>query len=79
MVERFPEIEPFGQGMLKVGDGQRIYWEVSGNPDGKPAVAVPRRARVGVGSGAAPAVRSRGLPDHPVRPSRLAGRRPAPA
>jgi proline iminopeptidase len=24
--------------MLDVGDGQHVYWEVSGNPDGKPAV-----------------------------------------
>jgi proline iminopeptidase len=36
--DRYPEIEPHEQGMLDVGDGQRIYWEVSGNPDGKPAV-----------------------------------------
>ncbi len=26
--------------MLDVGDGQRIYWESSGNPAGKPAVAL---------------------------------------
>jgi proline iminopeptidase len=26
--------------MLEVGDGQRIYWEASGNPDGRPAVVV---------------------------------------
>ncbi|MQY24245.1 prolyl aminopeptidase [Nocardia macrotermitis] len=25
-------------GMLDVGDGQRLYWEESGNPDGKPVV-----------------------------------------
>jgi hypothetical protein len=40
MTERFPAIEPYDAGMLDVGDGQRIYWEVSGNPDGKPAVAL---------------------------------------
>ncbi|CAN5312342.1 prolyl aminopeptidase [soil metagenome] len=34
----YPEIEPFDTGMLEVGDGQSIYWEVSGNPEGKPAV-----------------------------------------
>ncbi len=33
-------IEPYDQGMLDVGDGQLIYWEVSGNPRGKPAVAL---------------------------------------
>ena len=27
-------------GLLDVGDGNRIYWEVSGNPAGKPAVIV---------------------------------------
>jgi proline iminopeptidase len=34
----YPEIEPYETGMLEVGDGQNIYWEASGNPDGKPAV-----------------------------------------
>jgi proline iminopeptidase len=34
----YPEIEPYDTGMLEVGDGQSIYWEVSGNPEGKPAV-----------------------------------------
>ena len=34
----YPEIEPYETGMLEVGDGQTIYWEASGNPDGKPAV-----------------------------------------
>jgi proline iminopeptidase len=28
------------QGMLDVGDGNHVYWEVRGNPDGKPAVVV---------------------------------------
>ncbi|MFC5944311.1 prolyl aminopeptidase [Micromonospora harpali] len=35
-----PPVEPYDQGMLDVGDGHRVYWEVSGNPDGMPAVAV---------------------------------------
>jgi proline iminopeptidase len=34
----YPEIEPDEHGMLDVGDGQRIYWELCGNPEGKPAV-----------------------------------------
>jgi len=34
----YPEIDPYETGMLDVGDGQTIYWEASGNPDGKPAV-----------------------------------------
>ena len=33
----YPQVEPYDQGMLDVGDGQLIHWEVSGNPDGKPA------------------------------------------
>ncbi|RZS44147.1 proline iminopeptidase [Herbihabitans rhizosphaerae] len=36
----YPPIEPHEQGMLDVGDGQRICWEVSGNPDGKPVVVL---------------------------------------
>ena len=34
----YPITEPFATGMLDVGDGQRLYWEEYGNPDGKPAV-----------------------------------------
>jgi proline iminopeptidase len=34
----YPPIEPFDAGLLSVSDGNRIYWEVSGNPDGKPAL-----------------------------------------
>lgn len=36
----YPEIEPYDSGMLEVGDGQQVYWEVCGNPDGKPAVCL---------------------------------------
>jgi proline iminopeptidase len=34
----YPPIEPYDSGMLLVGDGQRVYWEQSGNPQGKPVV-----------------------------------------
>jgi proline iminopeptidase len=34
----YPEIEPYESGHLEVGDGQRVYWETSGNPGGKPVV-----------------------------------------
>jgi len=34
----YPEIEPYDTGMLAVGDGQSLYWEASGNPQGKPVV-----------------------------------------
>ncbi|WP_107655053.1 prolyl aminopeptidase [Nocardia suismassiliense] len=34
----YPEIDCYDSGKLDVGDGQSMYWEVSGNPDGKPVV-----------------------------------------
>jgi len=34
----YPDFEPYETGMLDVGDGHSLYWELSGNPDGKPAV-----------------------------------------
>lgn len=34
----FPPIKPFERGRLPVGDGHEIYWEVSGNPNGTPAL-----------------------------------------
>jgi len=34
----YPPIELFDAGLLSVADGNKIYWEVSGNPDGKPAL-----------------------------------------
>ncbi|MFE3326511.1 prolyl aminopeptidase [Streptomyces sp. NPDC059176] len=40
MAQPFPPIEPYAHGLLDVGGGNRIYWETSGNPDGKPAVCV---------------------------------------
>ena len=39
----FPPIEPFATGMLPVSDGNRIFRETSGNPDGKPALTLARR------------------------------------
>ena len=36
----YPEISPNRSGMLKVSDLHTIYWEESGNPDGKPVVFV---------------------------------------
>lgn len=34
----YPEIEPYETGFLDVGDGHRLYYELSGNPQGRPAV-----------------------------------------
>jgi proline iminopeptidase len=49
----YPPIEPYESGMLDVGDGNSIYWEVCGNPEGKPALAV----HGGPGSGCVPGMR----------------------
>ena len=46
----YPEIEPYDHGMLDVGDGHRVYWEMCGNPNGKPAVFL----HGGPGSGCSP-------------------------
>ena len=50
---RYPEIEPYASGMLDVGDGNLVYWETCGNPDGKPAVML----HGGPGSGCSPGMR----------------------
>jgi proline iminopeptidase len=34
----YPPIEPSDSGMLDVGDGHRLHWELCGRPGGKPAV-----------------------------------------
>jgi proline iminopeptidase len=49
----YPPIEPYDHGMLDVGDGNLVYWEVCGNPAGKPAVFV----HGGPGSGCSPTTR----------------------
>ncbi|MEV0972815.1 prolyl aminopeptidase [Microtetraspora glauca] len=36
----YPPIEPHDSGLLDVGDGNQVYWEVCGNPRGKPVVMV---------------------------------------
>ena len=53
MTELYPPIEPYDQGLLDVGDGNLVYWETCGNPDGKPAVMV----HGGPGQGCAPGMR----------------------
>jgi proline iminopeptidase len=53
MIELYPAIEPYDQGMLDVGDGNLVYWETCGNPDGKPAVMV----HGGPGQGCVPNMR----------------------
>jgi proline iminopeptidase len=53
MAERYPEIEPYEHEMLDVGDDQRLYWEVCGNRNGKPALVL----HGGPGSGCTPGLR----------------------
>jgi proline iminopeptidase len=36
----YPPVEPYETGMLDVGDGQRLYWEQCGLPNGKPALVL---------------------------------------
>ena len=50
----FPRINPFKSGMLSVGDGHKIYWEQSGNPNGQPVVFL----HGGPGAGSNPVHRS---------------------
>ncbi len=45
-----PAIEPHEHGMLNVGDGHLVYWEVCGSPHGRPAVVM----HGGPGSGCTP-------------------------
>jgi proline iminopeptidase len=54
MTEWYPPIEPYDRGLLDVGDGNLVYWETCGNPDGKPAVMV----HGGPGQGCVPRMRS---------------------
>lgn len=49
----YPPIEPYQHGLLDVGDGHRVYWELCGNPDGVPAVFL----HGGPGGGCGPAHR----------------------
>jgi len=51
--ELYPELEAFDEGFLDVGDGHRLYYDVSGNPDGIPSVFL----HGGPGAGVSPRVR----------------------
>ena len=50
MTSLYPAIEPYRSGWLDVGDGHEIYFEESGNPEGKPCVFV----HGGPGGGSSP-------------------------
>ena len=51
--ELYPDIEPYDAGMLALDGLHHMYWEVSGNPKGKPVVFL----HGGPGAGASPAHR----------------------
>ena len=34
----YPPVEPYRSGRLDVGEGHSLYWELCGNPEGRPAV-----------------------------------------
>lgn len=55
----YPPVAPHQTGFLSVGDGQLVYWEVSGNPHGKPVVFL----HGGPGGGTDPAHRQFFDPD----------------
>jgi proline iminopeptidase len=55
----YPDIEPYDSGLLDVGDGNQVYWELCGRPDGKPAVFL----HGGPGGGCSPGHRRMFDPD----------------
>ena len=73
-------MKPYAHGMLEVGDGNQVYWEACGNPDGKPALMV----HGGPGSGWRPGAGRLFDPeryrlvlfDQPVWPEQAACQRP---
>ncbi len=56
----YPQIDPFDQRMLSVGDGHRVYVEQCGNPDGVPVIVL----HGGPGGGCSPAMRRYFDPTH---------------
>lgn len=46
-----PPIDAFGSGLLAVSDDNEIYWETSGNPDGKPVLYLHGGPGGGLGPG----------------------------
>ena len=52
MQDLYPEVEPYDDGWLDAGEGNRIYWEACGNPNGKPALFLHGGPGSGSSSGA---------------------------
>ena len=59
MASLYPGIEPYKYGLLDVGNGHQLYWELCGNPAGKPALVL----HGGPGSGCSPTLRRFFNPD----------------
>ena len=58
-IELWPEIEPYESGYLKVSDIHEIYYELCGNPEGKPVIVL----HGGPGIGSSPSYRRFFNPD----------------
>jgi proline iminopeptidase len=52
MAQLYQAIEPYDHGMLDVSDGNRIYWELCGNPHGKAALVLHGGPGSGCSAGA---------------------------
>ena len=66
----YPPIEPFKTGTLDTGEGHTLYWELCGNPQGKPAVF---RAHQEPGRALDPIAAFGGRDDFHVVPDRVRG------
>jgi hypothetical protein len=73
---RYPDIEPYETGLLDTGDGNLVYWETCGNPDGVPALIVHGGPGVGLHGGKLEIAGPGEVPDRHLRPAQL---RPQPA
>src|SRR6266536_2527320 len=73
-VTRYPDIEPYENAMLDVGDGKQLYWESFGNLAGKPAFVLHFffQAEDGIRDPLVTGVQTCALPisPHPIRGGR---------
>ena len=67
----YPAIRPYNSGYLRVSPEHEIYYEESGNPDGKPVVFLHGGPGGGIDAEDAPLLQSAALPHRAVRPARL--------
>ena len=67
----YPSIEPYETGMLDTGDGNSIYWEACGNPEGMPVLVVHGGPGSGCSTGMRRSWKPAAPPHHPVRPAQL--------